>query len=377
MKYPSLISGGLALRTGLATVLLSCASFAWSQAARPAPAANPAAELAALAEKARAEGGFTLYTSTPQRVISKVVDDFKKSYPGINVTLLQSSANGITETFLADFSRKAVKASVVQMASNQQVDDVAATGALEPYVPIGANRLRPDTRTAEPMATNIYLNAVTWAWRSNLPPALKQRLSQGDWAVFDDPEVVKVLRGRVGAADPALVGSAFSALQGLKLANEARYPKILASFGALKPVFYESNVPAINALRSGELLAIYAHHGLIVDAIGAGAPIETAFFNPTPAGSSFLSLPKNAPHPSAGRLFIAWVISNAGQESFAQHYSVESAVVGTNDTRAQTTKPWYTKASHDATRIVVISPKAIKAYPRAATLSEFNSIVRP
>ncbi|MDP2644242.1 MAG: extracellular solute-binding protein [Desulfobacterales bacterium] len=61
-----------------------------------------------------------------------------------------------------------------------------------------------------------------------------------------------------------------------------------------------------------------------------GAPIEMAFLEPVPMSSTYLVLPKNSPHPNAGMLFSAFIMSPDGHAVWEQASGLSNAYVSSS-----------------------------------------------
>lgn len=303
----------------------------------------PGDAMAELEEAALAEGAMTWYTVVPAEPAEAILNAFGERYPELDLTLTRLSPGPLLETLLADYARGDVQADAIMFSSILDLNAAVGANAVAEFVPQGADELRDDIRMGEPHGVALYLNPYTWIFRTDLPPEIVDRFREGDWEMFNDPEVVEVLRGKVASGDPVVAGApANSHITLLDAWGEDRYWDWLENtFRPLEPTLFDSNVPASEAVASGEAVAALISQSFAIGQIAEGVPAETVYFDPTPAYTTMTSKAADAPHPAAAELFIEWLVSEEGQTVLEREYNTASAREGWTEGRAHAEQAWY------------------------------------
>jgi iron(III) transport system substrate-binding protein len=130
------------------------------------------------------------------------------------------------------------------------------------------------------------------------------------------------------------------------LITTMRHDKALALIKALgnnSPPFVESHTLALTQVQSGEPMATATAYGYKAASLEKKTPGQLAFVNtqPLPTSLSLIDMAKNAPHPSAAKLFIDWMQSKTGQEAVVgvtNHVSLRSDVP--NDPKVWDPSKW-------------------------------------
>lgn len=303
-------------------------------------------------EKAAFEDGFVRwYSSMPAADAQRVFAEFLEDYPEMDGEVVQLSAGPLLETFLADYARGRVQADVASFSAVGAMLDAQEQGAIQPYVPSATENVLPNTRIAEPYGLASYLMPFPWMYREDLPEFVKEAFEAGDWSMFTDPQIAEALKGKISMADPALAGSALQAqVTLLEQFGEDEYWTWLEAFAALEPVFYESNVPAQEAITSGERAAGLVFEAIGVRAVEDGAAVRLVYLDPTPSSITLASLATDAPNPDGGKLFLHWLHSEPGQRALMNIYGSPPIVEGMTDERGHTAAAWFRPELMDPTR---------------------------
>lgn len=329
-----------------------------------------------LEQAAAEEGSLTWFTVLRLESSIDIANDFMADHPDIEVTVERRLPGPLIETLLADFSRGRVQADVLTLSSRSDLDGPLEVGAIADYVPLGADDLRPDAREAEPAAVATYLGAVTWAFRSDLPEDIVERFRAGDWSMFEDPDVVDALRGRVANLDPSTGGSAIQAHAALIEAwGEDEYWDFVENrYAELEPQQVESNAPIEEGLASGELVAAFTTETAAINTAESG--IEFAYFDPTPAFPALSSLAADSPHPNAAKLFLSWLVSESGQRSLETRQNGRGVRADYVDHRSYTEAPWYDAELFPPDRIHVLTDQFLADFDREDFLARWTSAVQ-
>jgi iron(III) transport system substrate-binding protein len=266
--------------------------------------------------KAKAEGKVAIYTSTDLDQAQKLLDAFKAAYPGIE---LQWNDLGTTSVFNRLISEAAAK---------QVGCDIAWSSAVELQLTVVDRGLAEDYKSPEAgelPAWAIYRNA---AYGTTIEPAAivyNKRLLPAEMVPKSHADLLRILKenrekldGKVATYDPEKSGTGYM-FQTHDVENVPNYWDVLRAFGAAHGKVYGSSGSMREKVISGE-------HLLAFDVIGSYAVTWAATNNNlgygflqdyVPAFSRPMLIGKDAPHPSAARLFLDFALSPAGQKALS------------------------------------------------------------
>ena len=119
-------------------------------------------------------------------------------------------------------------------------------------------------------------------------------------------------------------------------------PEFLKAIAAQKPALYPDGIAGIDRMVAGEHdFTYWAAEATVYTRWVQGAPIRWVHPDLTPVWANvWFGISKYAPHPNAGRLFLSWLMSEAGALSL-QRIGYKSSLEGMKDTRRVTAEPWF------------------------------------
>jgi len=283
----------------LGMALLICA------AAVPARAADQA-----LIDAARKEGTVVWYTSFVEAQAARpLAAAFEKKYPGIHVQLVAGTATDLLTKLLAEARAGSIQADVSHGGSS--VWPLVKAGAVVPYLADSAKAYPPELRDPN----NLWVADVLYV----LVPAINTDMVPPDKApkTFDDLLDPR-WKGRIAwttqmtqGGAPGFIGTVLQE-RGEKAGKE--YLRNLSQQHLV-------NVPAnqrvvLDQVIDGEYpiaLSTFIHQSFI--SAHDGAPVKALPLDPVTETLDTLFLLKG-PHPSVGKLFIDFSLSEEGQKVF-------------------------------------------------------------
>ena len=134
------------------------------------------------------------------------------------------------------------------------------------------------------------------------------------WADLISPD----LAGTIGMSDPTVPATA-AFMIGAALRNDVVDEDWVNQLGALNPKIFPSQTASVQAIASGqEALTVLVSYSNFRAAQDDGAPVEFALLEEgTFAWPQSVALAANSDAADAAKLFIAWLYTDAGQESVA------------------------------------------------------------
>jgi ABC-type Fe3+ transport system substrate-binding protein len=265
--------------------------------ARPATAQN-----LALYEAAKREGALTLYTGGVAANSASTVKAFNKRYPGIAVTVNGDYSNVTDLKLDKQLAQKKVDCDIASLQTVQDFVRWTRAGDIAPFkfngwASIGAPFKDPNGAF---VATN--LNPLTYGYNPKLVKEADIPRSAPD---FLKPQ----FRGRAITCYPHDDDATLYLFYTL----EQRYgTEFIEKYMATQPEFVEGHLGVCKAIASGKKLVTFdcsAHTAL--DMKNAGQAIDVRFspVDATPVFFNTMGIMRQAPHPNAARLFIAWYLS--------------------------------------------------------------------
>ena len=256
---------------------------------------------------AQKEGTVTFYASPINpRIVS---DAFTKKY-GIRVDLLRIGSSELNPRFAAEAAAKSVAADVIVTPNDVNFwNDMYKEGHLvnlgeagvPSYKTYPADFLRNDVKA--PIAQIV---PFVIAYNKD---EVSASTAPTTWQDFIDPK----WKGKIALGDPKANTTYAATIVELADKFGEEYVRAL---GRQKPLYYSSSLPLIQAVASGEVSLAYPPNGINVElSVKQGAPLGVVKMRADQeswGGEQLLGVSRNAPHPSAARLFAEFILSKEG-----------------------------------------------------------------
>jgi len=292
-------------RRGSARVLRVCGVLAGMLCAAPAGAADPA--LIAAAQK---EGQVTWYTTQITNQIGRpTMDAFQKKY-GVRVNFIRADSVELAVRMANEAKAGRVQADVFDGTATAPA--VKRSGLALKWLPDRAKQWPSEYRDAEEywVATNIYVHSP--AYNTNLVPKGSEPRSLNDLL---DPKWKGKMAWAVHATSSGVLGFIGTALAELGEAPGKAYLRALARQDVTQ--LGGSARTVVDQAIAGEypvVLQVFNHQPLI--SARRGAPIDWIPMSPAMAVLCVAGVTKDAPHPSAAKLLVDFLVSDEGQKLF-------------------------------------------------------------
>lgn len=319
--------------TALALLLAACGSSSSGSSTAPSASSTPSEGLSQLKAAANQEGSLTWYTTFADKDVQPMIAGFNKVYPKIKVNPLRLSADKIPARIITEQRGGKYNADVVS-GDAPQVSQLIHAGALQPYNPPDEAPLPQGLSLPNGYTGVVYAVTTVPAWnpaavkKAGLtPPTSWQDLTKPQW------------KGKF-SIDPGAVNWYESLTASM---GHAQALALLKALGKNDPKLVESHTQALTQVEAGEPLATATAYGYKASSLKKKNPGQLDFANPNPLPSSLtlIDVVKNAPHPAAAKLFVDWMVSQAGQQAvvdITNHTSLRTDV--TNDTSVWDPSKW-------------------------------------
>lgn len=272
-------------------------------------AATAMAALTILPAAANAAGHLMIYTSTPSDAMTALIAKFNEAQPDVTVEFFRSGTTEVINKLEAEFAAGDPQPDVLLLADTTVMQRLENEGRLQAYPEAPVAGL-PDGFVDPDMTwfgTKLISTGIMWNTQMGVP-------APTSWADL----TAAAANGQVIMASPLYSGAAVIHVGTVTAQPEfgwAYYEK-LADAGA---VAGQGNGTVLDAVANGQKA-----YGIIVDymplnAKAQGSPVD--FVYPS-EGVSVVTEPvaitANAKDPAAARLFVDWLLSDAGQAYMAE-----------------------------------------------------------
>ena len=268
--------------------------------------ARPArADLAALAEAARKEGGLTWYVAQGDTATAERMGrTFTATWPGITVEVMRTTGQVAFQRLMLDIKNHTPHCDVFSATDIAHMPILKERGELMQYVAQNASGMVPRFRAVSDDGWYYVTEAGRWVLIYN-----RDKVSQADapkgWTDLLEPK----WKGQVSVGHPAFSGGMGAWVVGVnKLYGWEFFEKLAKN----NPRVGRSTQDTVTLLSAGECLVGPTWAPGAYRAIDKGNPIGIEQARDGDVVMVFPSaIPAHAPHPNAARLFLEWMLSEA------------------------------------------------------------------
>jgi len=295
----------LALALGAALTILSTAC-----GGAQAPGAAATAVATGAAQTATAVSGqFTLYTSVPQNIASRIEESLKKRHPDLRMTVFRAGTGEVVAKLAAEQKAGAIQADVVWVAEPSTYEEFKKQDLLLKFAPKDADKLSAELKDADGFYYAGRLINTVIIYNTQLvktPPT--------GWRDLTKPE----FKGKIGLPTPAASGAAVAFVGALSKSSDFGYG-YLAELKANGAVQVQNNTEANTKVAKGELMVASTLDYMIRDLKTQGSPVdivwpkEGAIFTPSPVG-----IVKTSKNVEASKAFVDYLLSQQGQQDMVE-----------------------------------------------------------
>lgn len=261
---------------------------------------------------AQAEGKLSFRYSAQQLITDALTAEFTSEY-GITVDSDRRVGAAGTEQFATEERAGSHVVDVFLSTDGAGYVDLINEGLLANYTVEGIDETVPAAARYDGWGYVPYWQTVVIGYNPDRISTEEATRLFKDWNGLLDPSLSD---GRIGIVAPR------GATQGFMLnwmwKDLPQFgPDYVKKLRAQNPLVFEGSAPAREALTSGEI-SVYATEveSSVAAEWAAGTDLRWAVPDITPQWGAFIhGISKNAPHPNAARLFVAWLFSDAGTKA--------------------------------------------------------------
>lgn len=253
--------------------------------------------------KAEAEGKVTWYASLGATDGRRLIDRFKELYPKIDAQFYRAGDAQLMERILTESRAGKFDWDVVS-TTGYYIYNLKKRSMLAPYDSPERKFIRAGHKDPQATWTSIYTNYTVLGYNS--------RLVAKDQAPKSHSDLLKpAWKGQVGVVQTAYEWFAVM-LHGMGNDKGTAFMRELAK---QQPQLRNGRTLLAQLVAAGEVnsgLAAYSQN--FENLKREGAPVDWVALDPVYGNLNPMGLSAKAPRPSAGKLFIDFVLSKAGQE---------------------------------------------------------------
>ncbi|MBT9173874.1 MAG: putative binding protein component of ABC iron transporter [Syntrophomonadaceae bacterium] len=273
------------------------------------------------------KGEITVYTALEDELVTEYLAAFNQKYPDIKVNIVRESTGVITARLLAEKGNPqadlvwGLAASSLMVLDNQEM--------LQPYAPVGVERILPKFRSAKPVPTWVGITAWETAFVVNTVEA--QRLGLPEITSYQDllkPE----FKGHIVMPNPVSSGTGFLTVTGLLQLKgkdtEKGWEYLDQLHENISHYVHSGSKPARMAAAGETVVGIsFGYAGIRQKRLGA--PVKIIF---PEEGSGWdmeanALMKKNEIKPAA-KTFLDWAISDEAMNLYKANYPIISTGKG-------------------------------------------------
>ena len=269
-----------------------------------------------LAAKALEDKKLVLYHSTGIEDTQQILDLFRKRYPFLQVENHRLSSPKLLQRITSEV-RGGRNLADVYLLSGAQTWLLKDMGLLTAYLSPERTRIRPALVDRQGYWTGVLWNLGVLGYHTRLAPA---ETIPKKWEDLLQPR----WRGLNGLEAEDVTWYIFM----LQLMGPQKGKEYMIQLARQQPQMRSGHNLVAQLLIAGEFaLAPTARVHRVEDAKKGGAPVDWLAIEPlAPEPPVCVSLPKSAPHPNAGKLFIDFMLSREAQELLSRLKRIPSRI---------------------------------------------------
>jgi iron(III) transport system substrate-binding protein len=278
-----------------------------------------------------ADSALVVYTALEDELVTEYLQSFTAKHPDIKVNIVRESTGIITARLMAEKENPQADLVWGTAASSMLVLD--AQGQLEGYLPVGAERILPQFKSAKQVPTWVGINAWATAFIINTVELAKLGVQVDEIKSYKDLLNPK-LKGHIVMSNPNSSGTGFLTVAGVLQLNgkdtDAGWDYLSKLHENVDQYVHSGSKPAKMA-AAGECVVGVSFGYAGVSQKQKGAPVVVVF----PVEGSGWDMEANALikkekiNPAA-KTFLDWAISDEAMDSYKKNYPIIATGKGGN-----------------------------------------------
>jgi ABC-type Fe3+ transport system substrate-binding protein len=263
------------------------------------PVHGAAQTMDALYEAAKKEGALILVGGGPAPPYEKFAREFEQRFPGIRVTATGGPSNVHSEEIDKQLAASALRIDLAMLQTVQDFERWKKAGVLLPFKPDGFDKVDAAWKDVDGAYVGVQVSGLVYAYNTQAVSAAPRTALD-----FLKPE----FKGKIITTYPHVDDVTLYLYSTI---IEKHGSEFLDKLKANEPSFVRGHLGVSRAIAAGEKAATFDAVAREVQQQSAeGKPIAMALSEtePMPVWAQSAGVFKDAPHPNAAKLFIAWYL---------------------------------------------------------------------
>ena len=266
-------------------------------------------------DKGEAEGKLTWYASLGATDARRIIDRFKELYPKVDAQFYRAGDAQLMERMLNEARAGKFDWDVVS-TTGFYAYNLKRRGMLAPYDSPERKFIRAGHKDPQATWTSIYTNYTVLGYNSRL-------VAKDNVPKFHADLLKPIWKGQVGVVQTGYEWFAVM-LQGMGQEKGIAFMRALAK---QEPQLRNGRTLLAQLVAAGEVNSALAAYSQNFENLKRDdAPVDWVPLDPVYGNLNPMGLSARAPHPSAGKLFIDFVLSKGGQETIRAQRRVPDRV---------------------------------------------------
>lgn len=269
------------------------------------------ADLAPLIAKAKEEKEAVWYTTTSANDNQPIVRGFTRKYPFLKVQVLRTTGAKLRERILTETSAGQHFSDVV-VFSTMEMSLLKSKNLLQPYSPPEAEVYPSAARDRDGYFTGVYARNFVIGYHTRM---IAERDRPRDWPDLLNPR----WKGKIGIDEEEFEW--YGTL--IDYWGREKTIKYMKALAAQQPQLRRGHNLLNQLLSAGEFPVAVVFPYQVEQLKQKGAPVDwSATSDPIVTSINGIAISAKAPHPSAARLLVNYILSEEGQGIFRDLFRV-------------------------------------------------------
>ncbi|MCL4767981.1 MAG: extracellular solute-binding protein [Hyphomicrobiaceae bacterium] len=269
----------------------------------------------ALVAAASKEGAVTIYTANQLESEQQLAKRFNTRFPDVKIEIVRAPGSRLIARVDAEAASGKLAADIIEFSDSGLAKSYEKL--LADYAPANAGKYPAEIRAISakmwPKTAWGYVLAYNKALVKNPPKS---------WADLSKPDFDE----KLGWIPAGAGGTSWTlAMFQRKVLGESEWKNLATK----QPVMHPSDSPLLAAVIRGEVRVVPLKTNSIIPAMKDGAPIGIVYpADGVPMTVSVAGISATAPHPNAARLYLDWILSEEGQETWVNNSGGMTVLAG-------------------------------------------------
>ncbi|MBI4258883.1 MAG: extracellular solute-binding protein [Thaumarchaeota archaeon] len=276
-----------------------------------------------LVAAASREGGLTIYSVRDQADVLLFIQEFQKQFPNIKANFLSATNPELISRISAEIKGGQMTWDIYDSAVSN-CRQAIELGATQPYKsPQATEKFFPPIFDPNGHMSFFGATIPVVMYNTNLVKGDKLALlkSLRTWEDLTKPEVIQAFKGNILMDHPSRGGPHTQVLAEMQTLwnDDARWQNYMKKLLEYEPRLFKSTSQIFRLLTAeeGQVAIIGLAHDVLRER-KIGVPVDYISLAPVTLNPSCLVVAKLAPHPSAAKLFVEFMMSPNGQATFSK-----------------------------------------------------------